>query len=97
MVSLSWELRWKYPLTANQGHYGVSHGLEEEKAVQHIDFDLHDDAGGDDIEKDNDIEGTDGIQNHIPWTSQGFFEFRHHNSPSSNTAKEKKVCQVKDV
>lgn len=58
----------------------MSHGLEEEEAVPHVDFDLHHNAGGDDIEEDNDIKGADGVQNHVPWTSQGFLEFRHHTS-----------------
>lgn len=82
VVSKSVRRTWwdEWILTANQSHDSMGNGLEEEESIPHIDFDLHHHAGGDDIEEDNDVEGADGVQNHVPWASQGFLEFRHHNS-----------------
>jgi hypothetical protein len=56
----------------------MGNGLEEEETIQHVDLDQHHSAGGDHIEKDDDIDDTDGVQNHVPWASQGLSELRHH-------------------
>lgn len=48
--------------------------MKEEESVLLVQFDQHPNAGGDHVEKDDDIEGANGVENHIPWTSQGFFE-----------------------
>lgn len=53
-------------------------GLEEEPPVVHVDLDQHDGASGNDIQEDDDVERADGIEYHVPWTSQGLFELRHH-------------------
>lgn len=53
-------------------------GLEEEEPVRHVDLDQHHCTGGDGIEKDDDVENADGVQDHVPWTSQRLLELRHH-------------------
>jgi len=70
--------RQRLILTADKRNHSMSYSLEEEEAIQYVDLDQHHDAGGDHVEKDNDVEGADGIQNHVSWTSQGLSELRHH-------------------
>lgn len=67
-----------YIRTANQSHHGMGHSLEEKEAVQHIDFDQHDCTSSDEVKKGDDIENANGIQNHVPWTSQGLTQTSHH-------------------
>lgn len=67
-------------LTADKRNHGVGDSLKEEETIQHVDFDQHHGAGGDHVEKDDDIDDADGIQNHVPWTSQGLSELHHHGS-----------------
>jgi hypothetical protein len=56
----------------------MSHSLEEKEAVQHIDLDQHDHRRSNDIKESDNVEYADGIQNHVPWTSQGFTQSVHH-------------------
>lgn len=48
-------------LTRDKSHDGVCHGLEEEKPIQHVDFDLHNNTRGNDIEEDDNVDGTNGV------------------------------------
>lgn len=70
------DIRWV--LTADEGHDCMGHGLEEEETVVHVDLDQHDCTSGNNIEEDDDVERADGVEYHIPWTSQGLLELRHH-------------------
>lgn len=65
-------------LTANQSHHRMGYSLEEKEAVQHIDFDQHDRTSSDEVEKGDNIENANCIQDHVPWTSQGLTQTSHH-------------------
>lgn len=65
-------------LTANQSHHRMGHSLEEKEVVQHVGFDEHDHTSRDEIEKSDNIENANRIQDHISWTSQGLTQATHH-------------------
>lgn len=52
----------------------MSDRFKEEKVVVEGDFDQHDDAGGDDVQKGYDVDAAEHVEDHVSWTSQGSFE-----------------------
>lgn len=58
----------------------MSNSFKEEIAVQHIDLNQHHDTGRDEIEKSHNVENANGVQDHVPWTSQGFAQTGNHDA-----------------
>jgi hypothetical protein len=56
----------------------MSNSLKKEKVVVDGDFDQHDDARGDEVEKGYDVDAAEHVEDHVSWTSQGSFEQRSH-------------------
>lgn len=64
-------------LTTHYGHKGMTDGFEEEEIVVDRDLDEHHHACSDDIEKGDYVDGSENVEDHVTWTSQGFGEVRH--------------------
>lgn len=68
----------KVILTANQSHHGMGHRLEEKEAVEHVDFGQQNCTSSYKIHKSDNVENANNVQDHVPWTGQGFTQASHH-------------------
>ncbi|KAF9251522.1 hypothetical protein DTO013E5_4050 [Penicillium roqueforti] len=64
--------------TANS-HNGVGHGLEEKEAVQHVDLCQKYCTSSYKVHESDNVENANDVQDHVPWTGQGFTQMSHHN------------------
>lgn len=60
-------------LTAHTSCHGMRDGLEEEKAARQRNLDQHYHAGSNDVQKSDDVDNSNAIENDISWTSQACF------------------------
>jgi hypothetical protein len=61
----------------------MGHSLEEKEAVEHVDLCQHNCTRSYEIHKGNNIQKANDVQDHVPWTSQGFAQTRHHDEGTS--------------
>lgn len=57
----------------------MGHRLEKEKAIRCLGLHEHDNTGSNYVEKNDDIDSANNVEDDIPWTSQRLPKFTHHN------------------
>lgn len=65
-------------LTADSGHHSMSYSLEEEETAQQLDLHQHHSTGSDDVQKGDDVDHSNAIEDDIARTSQAFLERNCH-------------------
>jgi hypothetical protein len=55
----------------------MTDSFEKEEIVVDGDFDEHHHTCGDDVEEGDYVDGSEDIEDHVTWTSQGFGKARH--------------------
>lgn len=56
----------------------MSHGFEEKETVRGFDLDQYHRARRDGVQKDDNVDSANHIENHVPWTGQGRSELVEH-------------------
>lgn len=56
----------------------MSHGFEEKETVRGFDLDQYHRARRDGVQKDDNVDSANHIENHVTWTSQGRSELVEH-------------------